>query len=68
MILLLFKKQICMEGGYMLSNLISSLIVLVMMFALCYVGYKSQEYKYYMSDKVVMEKNRKNKRGNKNDK
>ena len=68
MIPLHLKKQICMEGGYMLSNLISSLIVLVMMFALCYVGYKSQEYKYYMRDKVVMEKNLKNKRGNKNDK
>ena len=52
----------------MLSNLISLLIVMVMIFALCYVGYKSQEYKYYMRDKVVMEKNRKNKRGNKNDK
>ena len=57
-----------MEDGYMLSNLISSLIVLVMIFALCYVSYKSQEYKYYMRDKVVMEKNLKNKRGNKNDK
>ena len=52
----------------MLSNLISLLIVLVMVFGLCYVSYKSQEYKYYMRDKVVMEKNRKNKRGNKNDK
>ena len=68
MILLLLKKQIYMEGGYMLSNLISSLIVLVMMFALCYVGYKSQEYKYYMNTKVLVEKNRKNKRGNENDK
>ena len=68
MILLLFKKQICTEDGCMLSNLISLLIVMVMIFALCYIGYKSQEYKYYMSDKVVMEKNRKNKRGNKNDK
>ena len=29
MILLHFKKQICMEDGYMLSNLISSLIVLL---------------------------------------
>jgi len=46
----------------MLSNLISLLIVLVMMFALCYVSYKSQEYKYYMRDKVTMEKNRKNKK------
>ena len=57
-----------MEGGYMLSNLISSLIVLVMMFALCYVGYKSQEYKYNMRNEVLEKKNRKNKRGNKNDK
>ena len=57
-----------MEGGCMLSNVISSLIVIIMMFALCYVGYKSQEYKYYMRDKVVMEKNRKNKRGKENDK
>ena len=68
MILLLFKKQICMEDGCMLSNLISLLIVIIMMFALCYIGYKTNEYKYYMRDKVVMEKNRKNKRGNKNDK
>ena len=62
MIPLHLKKQIYMEGGYMLSNLISLLIVLVMMFALCYVSYKSQEYKYYMRDKVTMEKNRKNKK------
>ena len=52
----------------MLSNLISLLVVLVMMFALCYVSYKSQEYKYYMRDKVLVEKNRKNKRGKENDK
>ena len=62
MIPLHLKKQICMEVGCMLSNLISLLIVLVMMFALCYVSYKSQEYKYYMRDKVTMEKNRKNKK------
>jgi len=65
---LLSKKQIYTEDGYMLSNLISLLIVLVMMFALCYVSYKSQEYKYYMNTKVLVEKNRKNKKGNKNDK
>ena len=68
MMLLLSKKQIYTEDGCMLSNLISLLIVLVMVFGLCYVSYKSQEYKYYMRDKVVMEKNRKNKRGNENDK
>jgi len=65
---LLSLKQIYTEDGYMLSNLISLLIVLVMMFALCYVSYKSQEYKYYMNTKVLVEKNRKNKKGNKNDK
>jgi len=65
---LLSLKQIYTEDGYMLSNLISLLIVLVMMFALCYVSYKSQEYKYYMNTKVLVEKNRKNKRGKKNDK
>jgi len=32
------------------------------------VSYKSQEYKYYMNTKVLVEKNRKNKRGKKNDK
>ena len=68
MILLPLRKQIYTEGGYMLSNLISLLVVLIMMFALCYVSYKSQEYKYYMNTKVLVEKNRKNKRGNKNDK
>ena len=68
MIPLPLRKQIYMEDGYMLSNLISLLIVLVMMFALCYVSYKSQEYKYYMNTKVLVEKNRKNKKGNKNDK
>ena len=68
MILLPLRKQIYTEDGYMLSNLISLLVVLVMMFALCYVGYKSQEYKYYMNTKVLVEKNRKNKRGNENDK
>ena len=68
MILLPLRKQIYTEGGCMLSNLISLLVVLVMMFALCYVGYKSQEYKYYMNTKVLVEKNRKNKRGNENDK
>ena len=68
MMYLLSLKQIYTEGGYMLSNLISLSIVLVMIFALCYVGYKSHEYKYYMSTKVVMEKNRKNKKDNKNDK
>jgi len=68
MMYLLSLKQIYTEDGYMLSNLISLLVVLVMMFALCYVSYKSQEYKYYMRDKVLVEKNRKNKRGNKNDK
>ena len=68
MILLPLRKQIYTEDGYMLSNLISLLIVLVMMFALCYVSYKSQEYKYYMNTKVLVEKNRKNKRGNENDK
>ena len=68
MMSLLSLKQIYTEDGYMLSNLISLLVVLVMMFALCYVSYKSQEYKYYMRDKVLVEKNRKNKRGNKNDK
>ena len=52
----------------MISNLISLLVILVMMFALCYVGYKSQEYKYYMRSEVLMKKNRKNKKGNKNDK
>ena len=68
MIPLPLRKQIYTEDGYMLSNVISLLVVLVMMFALCYVGYKSQEYKYYMRDKVLVEKNRKNKRGNENDK
>jgi len=68
MMSLLSLKQIYTEDGYMLSNLISLLIVLVMMFALCYVSYKSQEYKYYMNTKVLVEKNRKNKKGNKNDK
>ena len=68
MMSLLSLKQIYTEDGYMLSNLISLLVVLVMMFALCYVSYKSQEYKYYMNTKVLVEKNRKNKRGNENDK
>ena len=68
MMSLLSLKQIYTEDGYMLSNLISLLVVLVMMFALCYVSYKSQEYKYYMNTKVLVEKNRKNKRGKKNDK
>ena len=39
------KKQICMEGGYMLGEIISLVILLVMMFSLCYVGYKVQQYK-----------------------
>jgi len=68
MMYLLSLKQIYTEGGYMLSNVISLLVVMIMMFALCYVGYKSQEYKYYMRDKVLVEKNRKNKRGKENDK
>ena len=46
MIRLHLKKQICMEGGYMLGNIILLVILLVMMFALCYVGYKTNEYKY----------------------
>ena len=62
MIRLHLNKQIYTEGGYMLGNLISLLIVLVMMFALCYIGYKTNEYKYYMSTKVLVEKNRKNKK------
>ena len=62
MIRLHLNKQIYTEDGYMLSNIISLLTVLVMMFALCYIGYKTNEYKYYMRDKVVMEKNRKNKK------
>ena len=68
MMSLLSLKQIYTEGGYMLSNVISLLVILVMMFALCYVGYKSQEYKYYMMSKGLEKKNRKNKRGNENDK
>jgi len=52
----------------MLSNLISLLVVLVMMFAVCYVSYKSNEYKYYMNSKGLTKKNRNNKRGKKNDK
>ena len=68
MIRLLSKKQIYTEDGYMLSNLISLLVVLIMMFSLCYVSYKSQEHKYYMMSKGLEKKNRKNKRGNKNDK
>ena len=62
------RKQIYTEDGYMLSNIISLLTVLVMMFALCYVGYKAQEYKYHKRSTELMKKNRENKRGNKNDK
>ena len=68
MIPLPLRKQIYMEDGYMLSNVISLLVVLIMMFSLCYVSYKSQEHKYYMMSKGLEKKNRKNKKGNKNDK
>ena len=43
---LLFKKQIYTEDGYMLGNIILLIILLVMMFSLCYVGYKTNEYRY----------------------
>jgi len=68
MILLPLRKQIYTEDGYMLSNLISLLIVLIMMFSLCYVSYKSKENNYYMMSKGLEKKNRKNKKDNKNDK
>ena len=43
---LLSLKQIYTGVGYMLGNIILLVILLVMMFALCYVGYKTNEYKY----------------------
>jgi preprotein translocase subunit YajC len=54
------KKQICMEGGYMLSEIISLIIILVMMFSLCYVGYRVQQYKYHKRAKQWMREYRKN--------
>ena len=46
-----------MEGGYMLGNIISLVILLVMMFALCYMGFKRNEYKYHMRGKKWMKEN-----------
>ena len=59
---LLFKKQICMEGGYMLGNIILLMILLVTMFSLCYVGYRVQQYKYHKRAKQWMREYRKNNR------
>ena len=46
-----------MEGGYMLGDIILLVILLVMMFSLCYVGYKTQQYKYHKRAKRWMKEN-----------
>ena len=56
---LLSKKQIYMEGGYMLGDIILLVILLVTMFSLCYVGYKTQEYKYHKRAKNWMRETKK---------
>ena len=60
MMRLLSKKQICMEVGCMLDNIILLVILLVMMFSLCYVGYRVQQHKYNKRAKQWMREYKKN--------
>jgi hypothetical protein len=43
---LLFKKQICMEGGYMLGEIIMFIVIVMMFIATIGVGYGRNRSKY----------------------
>ena len=46
----------------MLSEIVLLIIILLMMFSLCYVGYKVQQYKYHKKAKLWMKEYKKNNR------